>query len=226
MECAIPKATANKLYDGKRGSLTKEKLMNGVSVSDEAMVVVIILVKLPEIIEALGDDDGVSDLSEVHGASTAVDDQSSISQGSKKRKAAGTKNGKKQGGRKKRKQKEETGGVDRELGTAENAKVFRAMEQRIKMARTVRQTDDDGNGWYEAVVEKLEEMSKQAQELQSLLDKSKDEADASKETGPGLMSFHKQLAKQDDRGCGDIPDGFQACGVAASMLREGNYFTI
>ena len=78
------------------------------------------------------------------------------------------------------------------------------------------QQNDDGRGWYHALVERLKEISIQRQELEALLTEAS--AVIAPPSGLTFLAQHEDTLPDDD-----IPDGFEACPIAASMLKEGHY---
>jgi hypothetical protein len=127
--------------------VTKDKIMEKVTVSDEAMVMTIILVKIEETLSEEGNGQ-VSDLS----ANSTVKGQGKGG-GRKKRKTVGE-----HGKKKKVPFNHREGSLDPELG--KHSKLFLAVRSKIMRARSIQTTNDDGLGWYEAIAKEISRLKK------------------------------------------------------------------
>jgi hypothetical protein len=160
----LPKQDKDDLY---QKGVTKDKILERVTVSDEAMVMTIVLVKIEETLE----EQGSSGVSDVTANSTGGDDSSKGT--TAKRKSQG-----KGGGRKKRKVvgskkkkvpiNHQAGALDPELGR--NVDIFQKMRARIMKARSVQSANDDGLGWYNAIAMEITELRKKEKALDNLFD--------------------------------------------------------
>lgn len=202
-------------------SVTKEKLMEKVSVSDEAMVMTIVLVKIEEAIAERGNK-GISDLETSTVSEDRLDEDGGSSTTTRnKRKKKGQGRG---GGRKKRGVSNGdkilvTGGrsIDPELGR--NVRIFQTMRSKIVKARTVLSANDDGKGWYQAISEHITLLGREERALENVLE----DAGAAVGIG-GIMDPLLDL-------CGNLESGgfdevdfedseFKACPFATAALQE------
>jgi hypothetical protein len=139
--------------------VTKDRIMERVTVSDEAMVMTILLVKIEETLAEEGSI-GLSDLTPGGDASTSTSTTN-------KRKGQGKGGGRKKrrtDGRNKKIPMNAGGGLDPELGR--NGKIFQRMRTKVLKARE----NGDGLGWYQAIAEEITEIKRQEKALGNMLD--------------------------------------------------------
>jgi hypothetical protein len=182
--------------------VTKERIMERVTVSDEAMVMTIVLVKIDETLEETLAEEGSI------GVSTLTPGEDAASTTTNKRKGQG-----KGGGRKKRRTDGKNKkvpmnagvGVDPELGR--NSKIFQRMRAKVLKARE----NGDGLGWYQAIAEEIDEMKRQGRALGNMLDYGTSGS-------VGSIPILCDLASDDND---DVEDGeFSKCPYAAACLEE------
>jgi hypothetical protein len=182
--------------------VTKERIMERVTVSDEAMVMTILLVKIDETLAEEGSI-GVSTFTPDDDAST------STSRTSKRRKGQGKGGGRKKrrtDGRNKKVPMNAGCGVDPELGR--NGKIFQRMRAKVLKARE----NGDGLGWYQAIVEEITKIKRQEKAMGKML------LDYGTSGSVGSIPILCNLASDDDD---NVEDGeFSKCPYAAACLEE------
>ena len=200
LKSVMSKQDRDATYGAHGENLTKEQLMEKVSVSDEAMIIMIVVAKAEEV--ATG---AVSDLD-----STTVTGGSSSSNTTvgSKRKDGSRNHG---GGRKKRvKGPSEAKNWDSELGTVKNQKAYANIHNRILKARTTNSRNDDTLGWYAAAMEILSEQRQETETFESTMDRS---------IGGFLRPRLESATDASDIEL-EIPCGYELCPVAREFLEE------
>ena len=182
--------------------VTKERIMERVTVSDEAMVMTILLVKIDETLAEEGSI-GVSTFTPDDDAST------STSRTSKRKKGQGKGGGRKKrrtDGRNKKVPMNAGCGVDPELGR--NGKIFQRMRAKVLKARE----NGDGLGWYQAIAEEITKIKRQEKAIGNML------LDYGTSGSVGSIPILCDLASDDDD---NVEDGeFSKCPYAAACLEE------
>ena len=159
LKAILPKAASAEIYGGK-GTITRDTIMSQVSASDEAMVLTIFMAKHSEVLEEVKGG-GVS------GLSTSDTEQTGTSSGGKKKRS-----GQGQGGGRRKKPRGSNGkilegGFEQELG--KHRIVYGQFYAKIVKLRTKTAHNDDVNGWYQAIVERIETVAKNQEELEEKL---------------------------------------------------------
>ena len=192
------------IHEGPR-EVTKETLMQKVTVSDEAMVLMIIVAKLEEAIHETGNGGHISELDSITAGTTAPDQQENESEDSS---TIGTRKRpqKQRGGRKKRVRGSSNAnaiGADPEVGN--NETLYNSFIGLIKAAR-----ESDELGWYDAAVARINEARVETRELSKAL--------CSIETNP-IMNLNDLIATQDPANK-DPYGGLELCPIAEKILEQ------
>ena len=176
VKAALPRSDTNALYNGKT-PLTKEMLMEKVGVSDEAMILTIVTVKMQEILKEFksgGDGSNISQVTQPTtggsiGNNARDSEDASVSDHTRKRKGQG-----KGGGRKRRNIAPEDPSeclFNPEVGA--HQVTYEKFYRRISKSRSSSESiTGDANGWYQAVVDRLEEMRSKGEILSQRLQDS------------------------------------------------------
>ena len=206
IKAVLPKSDMISIYSAKN-LVTKEILMDKVGVSDEAMVWVIIMAKIREILAELKDDGNGTFISSV--------DESACSNG------GGKGNGQGRGGGRKKLKRDKSGkvlrasGINPEVGSHQVA--YRSYYDLVEKSRSSGgNVGDDANGWYNAIVERLQQMKADGEHL----DESLPEPTAGSvavEVPFALAAFTGKASDKNNH----ISAGFAECSVAMELVTNG-----
>ena len=179
VKAALPRSDTSALYASKT-PLTKEVLMAKVGVSDEAMILTIMTVKMQEVLEELESGDGGSNISQVTQPTTESAGSTGGSEANASDRAGKRKGQGKGGGRKRRKRDDRNNIVAQDLKKSLfNPEVGTHQETYVKFYKRISKSRSssesitgDANGWYQAVVDRLEEMRSKGEILSQKLQAS------------------------------------------------------
>ncbi|CAB9506067.1 expressed unknown protein [Seminavis robusta] len=196
LKMVLPKSEVGSIYSGKT-PVTKELLMDKVGVSDEAMVWTIIMAKTEEILEE----------AKIGESGSAISNMASDSIG-------GGRKGNRRGGRKQRKRDSDgkilaSNKFDAEVGNHQAA--YEQFYGRITRSRSSNGGyNDDGNGWYDAAVEKLNVMRNENQS---------DSLQGTGNTGicPAILAVFTSADGDKEN---QVGAGFSECAIAMDLIQQ------